>query len=169
MIFDDLWRTQRRRKKLGRVLDELRRELDLKELEEKEHWPPEESWTQADAEKRQDKFGDEIAKVELCTYYFRVAEDQIEAIETRQVKERVEKLGIPIGDASWQPGFEFNSTRLRPEARIAIAEQIRKERRARIEDRMLWVNYLGPLLSPLTGLVGTIIGLVALLHSCKSK
>src|SRR5437867_3574256 len=127
MLFDDLWRAQHKRRKLGRKLDELQSEFDRKRF----RFNPSVKMTKADEDLLQDKYAPEI---ELANYYFRVAEDEIDAIETRQVKERAEKFGIPIGTDSWEPGLEFNSTRLRPEARIAISEQIRKERRARIED-----------------------------------
>jgi hypothetical protein len=162
MIFDELWRAQRKRKKLSRALNKLGSEFER----ERSSFDPEDpgALTKADEDLWKDKYQ---APIGLLAFNFRKAEDEINAIETRRVQERAEKFGIPIGRDSWMPGFERNSRRLRPEARITISEQIRKERRARMEDRMLWANHLGPLLSPLTGFLGVLIAFIALLHSCE--
>jgi hypothetical protein len=148
MIFDELWRAQRERTKLHKTFDPL-----ISKAEQEKRWDDSQSLISEFLMERN------------------VIDDKISWIETKRVRKRAEKFGVPIPPLSdkecWEEGFTPNTVRLKPEARIRISEQVRKERRARIEDRMLWVDYLGPLVSPLTGLLGVVIGLVALLRSCK--
>jgi hypothetical protein len=78
------------------------------------------------------------------------------------------KLEIPTDELlykgdPWVVEDETNA-HLTLEVRDKLRELIRKERRVRLEDRMLWVSHV---IAPLTGLVGATIGLLAFLRSCK--
>ena len=99
-------------------------------------------------------------------------EAKINWIETRRLRDRAERFGIPTPPLRYQEitdevGGLIPTNSLTDDDKRRIIEDIRKERRARMEDRMLWVNHLGPLISPLTGLVGVVLALLSFWHSCK--
>jgi hypothetical protein len=150
MILDELWRAQRVRKRTERVFQRLI----------------------AKAEKSKDRDREQSLITEFLMERD-IINDRINWIETRRLQERAENFGIPIPSISdkesWEDGYEPNTVRLRKEARLRISDQIRNERRARVDDQLLWVNRISPLIAPLSGLVGfvtgLIAGLVAVLHS----
>ena len=150
MIFDDLWRAQRERRKTERVFHNL-----IAKAEKSKNWNEEQSLS-----------GEFLMERAIIN-------DRINWIETRQLQERAEKFGIPIPSISdkeaWEDGYTPKTVRLRKEARLKISDQIRNERRARVDDQLLWLNRISPLIAPLSGLVGfvtgLIAGLVAVLHS----
>jgi hypothetical protein len=105
-----------------------------------------------------------------------VVENEIDWLEASRILEQAERLGIPTPPTSpEQMRAEVEAriegrapfSHLTGEDRLRLREEIRKERRARVEDRMLWVNHLGPLVSPLTGLLGVVLALLSFMHSCK--
>jgi hypothetical protein len=145
MIFDELWRLQRKRRKVqNRPIPESD---DLEAL------------------------GEALFGIHRDT---EIIDEKISLLQSRMIRERAEKFGVPIpwppDKELWEEGYvagrktEFRLTRA---GRLKILEDIRKERRARMEDRMLWVNHLGPLISPLTGFVGVVLALLSFWHSCK--
>ncbi len=144
MIFDELWRAQRERRKTNKTFDRL-----------------------IDKAKKQKNLEERESLISELFMERDIINDKINWIETRRLEEKAEKFGVPIpplsDKESWEEGYAPNTVRLRREARIRITDQIRKERRARIDDRMLWVERL----APLTGLVGAVIGLIATLRSCR--
>lgn len=148
MIFDELWRTRRERKKTDKLFERL-----IAKARKKGHVEEPESLGQEHSMERE------------------IIDDKISFLETLEIQRRAEKFGVPVpplsDKESWEKGYSPYSIRLTKQAKLRIADEIRKERRARISDRMLWVDYLGPLVSPVTGLVGATIGLVALLRACK--
>ena len=150
MIFDELWRAQRVRKRTERVFHRLI----------------------AKAEKSKDRDRERSLITEFLMERD-IINDRINWIETSRLQERAENFGIPIPSISdkesWEDGYEPNTVRLRKEARLRISDQIRNERRDRVDDQLLWLNRISPLIAPLSGLVGfvtgLIAGLVAVLHS----
>jgi hypothetical protein len=92
--------------------------------------------------------------------------EEIGWLKDIRVKDQADKLEIPTNQALkegrcrlWLPGLSVLSL----EERDKLRELIRKEKRARMEDRMLWVSHV---VIPVTGLVGALIGLLAFLRSC---
>lgn len=72
MIFDDLWRAQRERRRLGRRFDPL-----IAKVTKEKRW-----------EERESLLGELIMEMDMI-------HDKINWVETRRVQERAEILGIP--------------------------------------------------------------------------
>jgi hypothetical protein len=83
-------------------------------------------------------------------------------LETERLRRRAERRGleIPQDDVWWIKHLETNTKYLTPTARARVKRMIRQDRR---ESAKWWVDVLSPVLGALTGLIGALIGLLALL------
>lgn len=61
--------------------------------------------------------------------------------------------------ADWERGQFYGRWALTPLGRAKLRDDIRKERKARHDDRIYWLAWI----APLTGVIGAITGLVAIL------
>lgn len=64
---------------------------------------------------------------------------------------------------NWEYGEFYGRWALSPLGRARLREDIRKERKARHEDRIYWLAWI----APLTGIIGAATGLVAVLAKAK--
>ncbi len=146
MIFDALWRAQRKR----RQLDRLFRRLTSK----------------AEKEKRRDDVESLVAE---HGFERDLVNDTINALESSRIQERAERLGIPVpkystDNEAWEKGFQPNVVYLSLKTRAELRTQLRKERRERVEYCTLVVK---DLIVPLVGLIGAIIGLISVIGSVR--
>lgn len=155
MIFDELWRAERRTKKKAKRIKETY--LPLLEAAKKE-----------DEEKYQSTLADFFFESDL--------NDEAASLRTDRLVKRARKLGIPIpakpnpwatdpvNNVSW----EFNSTTgnfyLSDKAELELTREVRKEELERLQHQMRWVSQV---IIPLIGLIGAIMGLISLIHSLK--
>ena len=95
-------------------------------------------------------------------------DEWIDSIKSNRLLRDAEKLDIPIpqyrAKEAWEetqaPGIRVLTT----EARHELRQEIRKEELRRTELRREWFKVVGPVIVALTGLIGALIGLVALLQ-----
>lgn len=82
-------------------------------------------------------------------------------LETRRLVRRAEKRGLEVPDDNtwWTHHAETDTKYLRPEARARVKRMIRNDFRESVK---WWVDVLAPVLGALTGLIGALIGLLAL-------
>jgi hypothetical protein len=155
MIFDALWRAERsankKRKKLHETLDP-KIQTAKKEKKENEYQS-------------------------LLSEYFMESDlirDIPDSMRTERLVRRATKLGIPIPpqpsyknldeDEHWEANPVTGSFYLQEKAFSELTRAIRKDEIERLEYQMRWVSRV---VIPLTGLIGTIMGLISLLHSLK--
>lgn len=94
---------------------------------------------------------------------------EIKHNDTRDLLDEAEGLYLPVpepGDESkWIPKDDLNSFEnfavLTPDAMTELRSAIRKEQRERRETVESWAKIVGAIMTILTGLVGAVIGLVA--------
>ena len=141
MIFDKLRKAQRARTKLQKKFDPLI----------------------SAAEKKEDKSDAEFLIQEFLQERS-LLDNRIKSIETARLQEKAEKYGIPTpslsDQESWDKGYTHSGLRvfLKANARLALLSDIRKERRARWEDRTAWINRL---IIPIIALLGAATAFVA--------
>jgi hypothetical protein len=141
MIFDALWKAQRQRRELeekfGKLIGEAERRKDDEEVQ---------------------------SLVKELLLERGLIEDRIHRIETRRVQEKAEKFGIPVPSLSdkesWDDGQHSQIIFLTVRARLKLRQEIRKERRAQWEDRMLLMERIILLL---VGLIGAASAFVSVL------
>jgi len=81
--------------------------------------------------------------------------DELAELQSHKLIRRANKLHIPLDGLIWHKGI-YNNRYLDPKVRIRLHNAIREEKRKTWEFRM-------KVIGALTGLIGTIIGLVAIL------
>jgi len=145
MIFDELARLQRQRKRLSRTFDPL--------------------IAKAQKEKRQ-----EDLQGLLSEFFFErdLINDTINCLETRRLQSKAEDLGIPVPryeaeSESWQKGFQPNVVFLSDKARHELSCQIREEKRQRREEITAWIR---DLLLPVITVLAMVIGIISAARSC---
>jgi len=148
MIFDPLWKAYRRRRKLSKFYGSLIVNAQRKKNHE-------------EVETINSEFSFEKGLID----------DEIGWLETLSLQNEAERIGIPFPrfsdqDGSWQEGSKPNTVHLSVKARAEIRTQIRREKRERLENKMLWISHV---LLPIIGLIGAIMGLISLMHSLNSK
>ncbi len=151
MIFDRLWRAERRDEKA------------LKKLRQK--FQPE-----IDAVKNKEW---EEARFDLADYI--LAQSQIneaDRLRTRILIKKARRLGVAIPpDAT---GYEDNDdwnfnqatgySTLTRSAELRLAREIRKEEMDRLQHQMRWVSQVA---IPIIGLIGSLMGLISLIHALR--
>lgn len=156
MIFDELWRAERKAK-------EARKRL-------REHYDPllEAAKKEKNDEKHEEIFYQLMLESDLI--------DEPESIRTSRLVKRARKLGVqfpprpnPLSrDAHENEFWAINTTTggiyLSDKGEFELTRECRKEEVESLEHRMRWVSQVA---IPLTGLVGAIMGLIALVHSLK--
>lgn len=142
----DLWRLRRRRRKVIRYYDNIRRKLQ-KDPKTKA----------ADLEEL-----DTTASGELDDQ-----EDSINAFLSDEIWEDARKydIEIPRGHEHWQESLFGNRSYLNMATRAQLRRLIDEEKARRFEAKTLWVTkFWVPLLAALVGIIGALTGLVAVLH-----
>ncbi|MBI3404429.1 MAG: hypothetical protein HY046_03120 [Acidobacteria bacterium] len=148
MLFDRLWRARRQRNGL------------------------EKSFERAIA--RADKAKDKDRSDALARLFFderERARENISILESTILFDKAEDLGVPAplgpGDdpGSWELSRETNRAFLNPHARAQLRSEIFKARRERVQDRMLWVSQISPLIGPITGLIGALAALFSIIYA----
>ncbi len=156
MIFDELWRAERKAKKARKRL--------------REHYDPllEAAKKEKNDEKHERIFYDLKLELDLI--------DEPESIRTNRLVKRAKKLGIPFPprpnphaqDADDNEFWEMNRSTgemyLSDKGEFELTRECRKEETESLEHKMRLVNQVA---IPLTGLIGAIMGLIALVHSLK--
>jgi hypothetical protein len=156
MIFDELWRAERKaRKARKRLREQYHPLLDA-----------------AKKEKNQEKYGGLVSE-----YLFQLdLSDEPETIRTNRLVKRAKKLGIPFPpppnphsqDADDNEFWEMNRSTgemyLSDKGEFELTRECRKEELESLDHKMRLVNQIA---IPLTGLIGAIMGLIALVHSLK--
>ena len=141
MIFDALWKAQRERRAL------------------------EEKFSGLIGEAEKNKDHEEVDSLVLELLFERgLIEDRINRIDTNRVQEEAEKFGIPVPSfsdkESWNEDSQSHTIFLTVSTRLRLRQEIRKERRARWEDRTLCIDRI---VLPLIGLIGAGTALVSIL------
>ena len=156
MIFDELWRAERKAK-------EARKRL-------REHYDPllEAAKKEKNDEKHERIFYDLKFELDLI--------DEPESIRTSRLVKRARKLGITIpprpnlfsqdayDNESWAINTTTGGIYLSDKGEFELTRECRKEELESLEHKMRLVNQVA---IPLTGLIGAIMGLIALVHSLK--
>lgn len=146
MVFDALWKAQRKRRRLDKLFGGLI----------------------SKAEKR--KNHEEVGSLEAEHMYERhLISDTINSLESLRIQERAERLSLPVpkystDNEAWEKGFQPNVVYLSLKTRAELRGQIRKERR---EGAEYWTLMLKDVIVPLVGLIGAIMGLISLLRSVR--
>ena len=139
----EMWQLERKKKKLGRGLS-----ADLK-------------W----AKKEQKPEGDMLHKWKED---FDFVNEQTDGLLSRQLIREAYKLDIPTPPYSdklrWKRGEMTGEYILANDARHEFRSLIRREKLHRSELKREWFKVVGPFIAALTGLIGALIGLVALLQ-----
>lgn len=132
------WRKRRAlRREIRRLDDEFDKEVQAAHVNEKlniySRWDFETGWSRA----------------------------ELGGLETRRLARRVEARGldIPRDDASWEHHRDTDTKYLTDAARARLRRMIRQDFRDSVK---WWVDILAPLLGALTGIIGALIGLLAL-------
>jgi hypothetical protein len=155
MIFDELWRAERKaREKAKRIRETYQPRLETA--------------------KKKGAGADEYQAV-LAEYYFEQdLNDEPERIRTERIIRKARKLGIPIPpkpaydsaemeeNESWRFNWATGNAVFTEKAEFVLVREIRKEEVERVQHQMRWVNHV---VIPIIGLIGTFMGLIALLHS----
>jgi hypothetical protein len=125
---------------------------------------------QAEArEKKDDQIYEEWRGINR--WEFDVIDASIMENDSRELLDQAEKLYLPTPGPNdkdkWVPREELPPGQywsvLTPEAMMELNAVIRKERGARREVWESWAKIIGTIVASLTGIIGTIIGLVAIL------
>ncbi len=153
MIFDELWRAERRAKK------------ESKRLEEKYH-------PLLEAAKKEK---DQLEYQNLLSEYFfeRDFNDEPEVIRTERLVKRARKLGIPVpqkpspdsDDADEDENWILNRTSwnwyLTGKAALDLRREIRREEGENLQQKTRWVTQV------IIPVVGALMALLSLLHSLR--
>jgi len=127
-------------------------------------------WAKAMAEARARKATtEELEEVNSgWVFDYRMDEDQLETIYTDRLVSKANRLRVPVPakpwdtedheDENWMES-QYGGWILKPEGFRKVRAEIRAELKARSERRQAW-------LTPLTGLIGALTGLVATLRGC---
>ena len=94
------------------------------------------------------------------------AQDHIDLIHTHYLLSQLDKLRLPrpkFTDDNWVGSKWINHEFLSTTAIVEVRDAIRKERKERSEITRLWLGSIVPIVSALAGLLGVVIGLVAIL------
>jgi len=144
MIFDILWRTRWRRNRLSKFYSRLI------------------------AKAARAKNRDEEDKL-ICEFMFEknLVDGEIALLETLKLQNEAERLDVPFPHYSenrnaWEQGFKPGTYRLSVRARTDLRSQIRKEKRERLENHMLWASHV---IMPIIGLIGAVMALLSLIAS----
>lgn len=151
MIFDRLWRVERRSKKeKKRLKEKYRRLIDVSK-----------------DQKERDRLTNQLwADLDLI--------EGAEYIRTEHLIKRARKLGVavpkppdfhsedPFDDGVWYINTATWNYHLVNEAEWELTRQVQKAEQDLIQYRMRWVTQVAV---PLTGLIGSLMGLISLLHS----
>jgi hypothetical protein len=102
--------------------------------------------------------------------------DEPESIRTNRLVKRARKLGIPIpprpnphsqdayDNESWAINMSTGGIYLSDKGEFELTRDCRKEEVESLQHQMRWVSQA---VIPLIGLIGAIMGLIALVHSLK--
>jgi hypothetical protein len=123
-------------------------------------------------QKQRDSIADPLANLEQLTKISKNiggCKMQIDAIDTDRLMNTVHKLGIelPAKKADWwwddmdDVGPEDYRSYLTERGKMGVSKLIRDERKKNIE---WWAKIIGTVITLLTGLVGSIIGVLAILY-----
>ena len=92
----------------------------------------------------------------------------IESVKSNRLLRDANKLDIPVpaylDKEKWLFIIDPSRRSLTREARYELWQEILKEKLRRSELRREWFKVVGPIIAALTGLIGTIIGLLAFLQ-----
>jgi hypothetical protein len=145
---------------------ELRR--DRRKLEKESKRVQAEAW-----EKKSDEIYEEWYSIHSWEFY--AIDASVRENDSRDLLDEAEKLYLPtpgrnddyrdkwMSDADLNlPGGGSPYSVLTPEAMMELNALIRNERRARREVWESWAKIAGTIVASLTGIIGTIIGLVAI-------
>jgi hypothetical protein len=148
MIFDKLWRLQRRRKKLAHLY-----EPDI------------------DKAKKENRHEDYESLVSEYQTEGNLLNDDLQIAQTFRLIRDAENHGIPTppysDQTAWEVGYHPGKTYLSVAAQHEIRKAIREERAAR---RDYWVGWIKDVAAPLVSVIGALMGIIALVHSLwKSK
>lgn len=146
MFYDALRKAQSERKRLSKTFDPL-----IEKAQKEKRYEAEQSLISEFLSERN------------------IIDDKISSLESMRIQKEAEDLGIPVppykkGSEFWEEGYQPNRVFLTLKARYDLRRQIREDRRQRREDKMVWVK---DLIVPLTGLLGTLIGVISAFHSCR--
>jgi len=158
MIFDELWRGERRARRTRKQI-------------EAEYKP------QIEAAKQRH---DESEHGRLVSGYLSELDcnDEPDVIRTERLVRRARKLGLPIppkphidGDAlaknkAWVLNQYSGNFTLSDEAGLELTRAVRREEKERLEHQMRWVT--GVVL-PIIGLIGTLMAAISLIHALWPK
>jgi DNA transposition AAA+ family ATPase len=94
--------------------------------------------------------------------------DRLAAVESAQLLRRAHKLGIEVPETGAWWDYELvdggkgsRQTHLSEFGKVKVAKLIREEKLKNVEQ---WIKLIAPILTALTGLLGVIIGLIAILR-----
>lgn len=162
MIFDRLWRAERRD--------------DNARIKLKEHYYP--LLVAAQKEKDEKKHGNILSEYQNELDFI----DDAKALRTGIVISRAKRLGIELPkkpdfgteeadeNEDWIENRATGGVYLTPKAVHALRVQIREEENGRLEHQMRYFkNIVVPLGGLLIGLIGSIMGLISLIHSLKGN
>ena len=156
MIFDRLWWAERRdRKKEGKLKAIYQPKLEAAK-----------------------KAGDHASYEEILSewHFESQGDDRYETLKTDLLVKRARRLGIPVPfKPSWDDPENNNwdywdmnqntgSYTLKAKAELDLRREIRKEELERLQYAMRWVSQV---VIPLIGLIGSVMGLLALIHALK--
>jgi hypothetical protein len=156
MMFDDLWRAERRERKRAKELRD-------------EYYPLLDAAKKAkDSARYQEVLGEFHACMDL--------NDEGTRMRTELLVHRARRLGIPVPprpvadsdevfeNESWEVNTTTWNFYLKDEAELKLRREIRKEEVERLQHQMRWVSQV---IIPLIGLIGALMGLISLLHSLR--
>jgi hypothetical protein len=144
------WKLKRERRKLGKESDSVAKEAK---------------------QKKNDQILDEWYSIH--GFEFDIIDAQIKENISRDVLDQAEGLYLPtpnVGDrGKWIPDDDLGNTGqhwsvLTPEALTELNGAIRQERKARRETLESWAKIIGAIVASLTGVIGALIGLIAILN-----
>jgi hypothetical protein len=143
MIFDRLWRLQRKRKKLAHQF-----EPDIEKAEKENRHDDHESLV-----------GEYLMERDLLN-------DDIQITQTFRLIREAERLGLPTPPYSdkeaWRGGYNPEKSYLSVAAQHTLRTSIREERAAR---RDYWVGWIKDVAVPVVSVIGALMGVIALIHS----
>ncbi len=149
MIFDALWKARWDRKQIDRLY-----EKDIRKA-------------------RKAKHHEELVHSLGATHWYdrQMATEKISSLDTWRLQEQAEHLGIPFPDFNsqkdlWEKSSTEDAWFLTIQGRQELRRQIREEKSQRRNDMIVWFKDVAV---PLTGLLGTLIGVISTMHSCSRK
>jgi hypothetical protein len=152
MIFDQIWRAERAEKSETRIRNFYHPKLEA-------------------AKKANDE--KEYQSLLASMYFEHDINEHAEVLRTVQLERRARRLGIEIppkpgpnvdDNAKWFYNNVTGEFTFAPKGELEITREIRKEEIERLQFKMRWVSQI---VIPITGLIGTIIGLISVLRVHK--